>query len=967
MASRSHVDVNERRLRPIYDCLDNGNNKKAIQEADKVLKKQKDLQCAKVLKALALLRLGRHDESSLLLKDIHAQSPTDEATLQAMSICYREVYKLDLIADLYENAHKHRPDNEDILSSLFMAYVRLGDYKKQQQTAMTLHRLQPQKNPYYFWAVMSIVMQGHQDEKLAKGMFLPLAERMTKKYIDEEKITAEAEVQIYLIILELLQKWEEALKVVEGPLGAKLTSEFNFRENKTADLYAKLERWPQVNREYKALLKENPDHWNNWQDYIRSCLRLVEASWTPDKDSEEDIDYTEDMVATFIQETIKQCEGGRPQRGPYLAQLELIKQMKDKNRWKPDLAESEQFGDPLQLLLRYYDLFGDKPCCFEDMKSFTKLLTEDKETKLISVVTEGVDLPNPEETLGYASSVKQMQRHITLLQLMRYMGYYDKLSTTERLVLVKEYIQRYHHGLSYGKDLLSTDLQYSDNYLLIAVLLLLDIWRESKNDSLVWQAIVQLEKGISNSRSNFHMKLILMRLYCIMGAYGPCHTVYESMEVKHVMNDTLGHTIANHVGRLGHFVAACSMYGTMLRFFAVNHKETAEYLIASYKYGSFSKIHEFVKFRERLQKSLQYSSAMTESMLLDLVLETSSHVSTEQMVTYMEIDPEKEKNGYDDLCDNRDFSVMESWEPHSRCRLEEAKLHSRKEEILWLKVRKLTLRILTASVMLGQQSVKTDSHTNNGINHDRKPPHEVLTDLLSLLSQHIDSCQEFSSPYQYPVHGPFRTRLCSYLKERHCEAFTDMVSNVMYVHHLHDNGLDTADNEKEEKLRTSVPDLISGLISKHKGSLVTDGENRINTSILENLVLIAETLSHVTVLVGVCHRILKPLKSQWNKKCKKSKGVPLEAPCTFGSYVQLVDGLDKAAKDLHQAIRDMDPVFLTLDFSKLNLTQNLCENEEDSAIEKDMWCKVEKSYQVSAREVTEFLHNKMQYLGTLRL
>ena len=31
------------------DCLDNCNNKKALQEADKVLKKQKDFQCAKVL------------------------------------------------------------------------------------------------------------------------------------------------------------------------------------------------------------------------------------------------------------------------------------------------------------------------------------------------------------------------------------------------------------------------------------------------------------------------------------------------------------------------------------------------------------------------------------------------------------------------------------------------------------------------------------------------------------------------------------------------------------------------------------------------------------------------------------------------------------------------------------------------------------------------------------------------------
>ena len=37
--SRSQNDaISERRLRPIYDWLDNGNNKKALQEADKVFK-----------------------------------------------------------------------------------------------------------------------------------------------------------------------------------------------------------------------------------------------------------------------------------------------------------------------------------------------------------------------------------------------------------------------------------------------------------------------------------------------------------------------------------------------------------------------------------------------------------------------------------------------------------------------------------------------------------------------------------------------------------------------------------------------------------------------------------------------------------------------------------------------------------------------------------------------------------------
>ena len=73
---------------------------------------------------------------------------------------FRLIYlTVDMIADMYENAHKSRADNEEILTALFMAYVRLGDHKKQQQTAMLLHKLKPQKNPYYFWAVMSIVMQ----------------------------------------------------------------------------------------------------------------------------------------------------------------------------------------------------------------------------------------------------------------------------------------------------------------------------------------------------------------------------------------------------------------------------------------------------------------------------------------------------------------------------------------------------------------------------------------------------------------------------------------------------------------------------------------------------------------------------------------------------------------------------------------------------------------------------------------
>lgn len=63
-----------------------------------------------------------------------------------------------------------------------MSYVRLGDFKKQQHTALALYKLVP-KNPYYFWAVMSIVMQAMQvDQTIARRVTLPLAERMVSLF-----------------------------------------------------------------------------------------------------------------------------------------------------------------------------------------------------------------------------------------------------------------------------------------------------------------------------------------------------------------------------------------------------------------------------------------------------------------------------------------------------------------------------------------------------------------------------------------------------------------------------------------------------------------------------------------------------------------------------------------------------------------------------------------------------------------
>ena len=65
---------------------------------------------------------------------------------------------------MYEKATKLEPANEELLSQLFMSYVRVGAYKKQQSAAMALYKLKA-KTPYYFWAVMSAVLQVEKVDK----------------------------------------------------------------------------------------------------------------------------------------------------------------------------------------------------------------------------------------------------------------------------------------------------------------------------------------------------------------------------------------------------------------------------------------------------------------------------------------------------------------------------------------------------------------------------------------------------------------------------------------------------------------------------------------------------------------------------------------------------------------------------------------------------------------------------------
>lgn len=157
---------------------------------------------------------------------------------------------------LYANAAAQDAGNEDILTQLFMAYVRVNDFQSQQKVAMQLYKLKP-KNPYYCWAVMSCVLKalrGPESKSPEKSkVLLELAQRMIEKLINEDKMDSEQEVQLYLSILEKQCKYKEAWAFLDGPIGSRLYP--GAPDSLKIDLLKALGRWTELNLMLKELLR----------------------------------------------------------------------------------------------------------------------------------------------------------------------------------------------------------------------------------------------------------------------------------------------------------------------------------------------------------------------------------------------------------------------------------------------------------------------------------------------------------------------------------------------------------------------------------------------------------------------------------------------------------------------------------------------------------------------------------------
>ncbi|KAJ8712829.1 hypothetical protein PYW08_008133 [Mythimna loreyi] len=903
----------ERRLRPIYDWLDNGNNKKALQEAEKVLKKSPLLQAARALKALALFRLGKASEAHVVLEALADEKPSDDTTLQAMTISYRESQQLHKVCMLYENAVKTEQSSEELHSHLFMSYVRVGDYRSQQRAAMSLYKFAP-KNPYYFWAVMSIVLQAKTSEDNTKrGILLALAQRMVDNFISENKMEAEQEARLYIMILELQEKWEDILKFIESPLYSQLVP--GNTAQACIPYLKKLGEWKRLNIVCKELLWDNQDRWDYYVPYFDSVFHLIEEN---EEDSESAIDNSAEKCHEFICSLVESMTSGRTLRGPYLARLELWK------RLAVDGDPTSLIGSGLALCVQYLRVFANKPCAVPDLRPYLGMIPQkEREENCREFLTcLGFDENSEPE------SADDIQRHVSCLSAWRLVA--APLPADGALALATTL--RGHYLRCLKKGLITstiTEFCAADAYGILAAHHYYYAGVLQQSSAPVVDALCLLELVLHHSPANFHAKLLLVKLYHLLGNALAADSIYQRLEVKHIQLVSLGWL---HCARLAPACVASRALQLLAdtRAFLKHHgKDSVEHLTYAYKYGTFEKLVELGAWGARLEACAWGAAAAREQALLSQLAgpPTLLHQPTRLPLT---------------AYDNRDLNVIVNYEPPQ---FQDDQLKSRTfdQEVTYLRLKDALVSAIALCIELA------DSRPVE----EKKGHYEQLNTCVDAFSAAMDKCRQlYCEKERISISAPFPSRIIAFVN-------SPVPYRELYATALRLVGaLGVARAPAAHDACSAATRLLPRAQQLLQTELTFKGDPVWSMrDCLESLSNYLEFIGIITFLLGVCNELFSPANTKKSKK--KTSHSPDELKTS-----ELLNELNQTVQNSIGFLENILDEWPKYEFAN-NLDENFAKLTLDDKYQSPVESKLKNGRDDMLTDVRNILKRKSKYLKTL--
>ncbi|KAI0810968.1 N-acetyltransferase B complex non catalytic subunit-domain-containing protein [Irpex lacteus] len=641
----------DRQIRQIYDALDSGSSKAAIVACTKLLKKQPNNDLAKALKALALVRTQKVEESLVLCDEVLAAKPSDESVLNAMSHVLRGLGRhLDIIS-MYETAWKQQPSNEELGVNVFNVNVRVANWKAAQQVATKLHK-QFKEERYLFWSIFCAVLQANDPAtpEALRPVLFKLAHRLitsapTPSYYSADRF------YIHLVVLKELQLWDEATTLLSSEIGQAIANTSLSVDELRRDIWKLKGSVKEEGERAQKRILEKEDR--NWLEFL-SVLDATFAGLEGDANAETSEEHKSNLAKSqqfFAQ--IADKDGLRDRSAP-LALLEL-----EKRALSHGLStDSESL---YTLAESYFENFGDKTCAYEDLQPYAVLFKGDDAEKWKSYLQQRATI----------SSVYGLRRSINAFKLLRYITPASSLTVDSESALAKQYVEAYFAGLKFGAGLPETERQPADDFAILAGQTFVSLWTLTGQKELkyLYNAAALLDFAVNKSKDSYHAKLMLIRIYLLLGAPSLALEQYRALHLKQVQTDTLSHLVLSRASAF-----ALSSLGDLTysnecmeasQIYVANANDTSEFIVRAFLQEKYTQIPEFSALEDHLENSLQRDLMKVEHVRMRLAHEILN-------IELVDMELIELKFIFDRLHhDNRDFDIIPNFQPHDSASFEE--------------------------------------------------------------------------------------------------------------------------------------------------------------------------------------------------------------------------------------------------------------------------------------------------------
>ncbi|XP_047312876.1 N-terminal acetyltransferase B complex auxiliary subunit NAA25-like isoform X2 [Impatiens glandulifera] len=734
--------IPERRVRPIWDAIDSRQFKNALKLSTSLLSKHPNTPYALALKALILERMGKSEEAlSICLNAkelLHANTSVliDDLTLSTLQIVFQRLDHLDKATSCYEFACTKFPNNLELMMGLFNCYVREYSFVKQQQIAIKMYKIVGEER-FLLWAVCSIQLQvlcGKGDGKL-----LLLAEGLLKKHITSHSLHEPEALTVYISLLEQQSKFKDALEVLCGNLGSLIMIEVD-RLRVKGRVLARAGDYAAAVDVFQKILELCPDDWECFLDYL-GCLLEDGSCWSnvPISDlryprkyldsnfshlTEESFDSRISTATVLVQKLLEEANEGSI-RGPRLALIEIER--------RKSLFGKENDDKLIETIMEYFLRFGHLASCTSDVEPFVQMLSPGKKAEFVKTLTENMEpiVAVPKEVLG---------RSITVFKIQELVGSFFNLPTDDLELLALQMVELYYKNLPLSKELDPQENMPGEELLTLVSNILVQLFWRTKNFGYLVEATMILEFGLSVRRFVWQYKIMLLHLYSHWGVLPLAYQWYKSLDVKNILLETVSHHILPQMLLSPLWIDLNDLLSNYLKFMDDHFRESADLTFLAYRHRNYSKVIEFIQFKERLQGSSQYLSAKIEALILQLK-QHSDNVEEEERILenlkfgidFLELSNEI---GSKTLTFNEDLQSRPWWTPTfdknyllgpfqgvSHCpkenmhQINQAQVNMQKT----LEKRSLLPRMIYLSIRCASSSIKENIEANGSIVDTRTP------------------------------------------------------------------------------------------------------------------------------------------------------------------------------------------------------------------------------------------------------